>query len=315
MKQKVRSLGGDAAGARKRRGAGVRKSEDCMNVKAVCSWALVLTAVGVSAARAQEVSPPSYGSVPPPPANGAPDKLPPVHGLSDWITYTCPDCCGPVGGHGPIGSEIYLRSGWSIPEGGKIFHSVLETGWMIEGGARLLLFNPPMDAAWTFGVGLISTYNHGQRDDIPIKLFLRDNTTNPMTGALANPGTFIERDVTVRNLHRTYVAMELGREWFLNSSANDCNWKWRAGFDIGGRYGTMRVDLDQFQTRSFFRRNDVIGELTFALHTDVEIPCGCCTFLGGVRAEYGYNWSDIFQAGNHSDLQELNLLFNLGVRF
>lgn len=284
-----------------------------MNVKAVCCWALVLTVLGVRAAWAQDTSTPSYGR-PAAPADTTPDKLPAVHSLSDWITYSCPDCCGPIGGHGPIGSELYVRSGWSIPVGGDIFHSTLETGWTIEGGGRLLLFNPPMDAAWTFGLGLISTYNHGQRDDIPIKLFLRDNTTNT-AGQLVNPGTFIERDVTVRNLHRTDVAATLGREWFLNGSANGCNWKWRAGFDVGGRYGTMRVDLDEFRMRSFFRRNDVIGAFTFALHTDVEIPCGCCTFIGGVRAEYGYTWSDIFQAGNDADLQEVNLLFNLGVRF
>jgi hypothetical protein len=77
----------------------------------------------------------------------------------------------------------------------------------------------------------------------------------------------------------------------------------------------MRVDLDEFRMRSFFRRGDVTGSLLWAVHTDVEIPCGCCTYQAGFRAEWGYNWSDVFQAQNDADFQELNLLLTLGVRF
>jgi hypothetical protein len=276
-----------------------------MNVKAVLWWALVVTVLGASAAWAEEV----------PPSTTTPPLAPKVQGLSDWITYTRPDCCGPIGRNGPIGYELYTRTGWSIPTGGPIFHQGIESGWTIAAGARLLFFNTEADAAWTFDLGLLHSYNHGQRDDLPITLFIRDNTINPITMQLQNPGTFIQRDVTVRSLHRTYVQLLFGREWYLTGAPDGCHWNWRAGFDAGGRYGSMRADLDEFRMRSYFRRNDVIGGLLLALHSDVEIPCGCCTFIGGLRLEYGYTWSDIFQVQNDSDLQEVNLLVNLGVRF
>jgi hypothetical protein len=292
-----------------------------MNVKAVVSWALVVTAFGACAARGQDLGGPSYVTPLPPaaaeaPADAAAQAKPPVvHSLSDWITYTRPDCCGPVGGSGPIGYELYARSGWSIPIGGPIFRERIETGWTIVGGARLLLFNLPQTAAWTFDLGLRNTYNHGQRDDLPITLFLRDVTTNPTTGQLVNPGTFVRKDVTIRSINRTYVTAWLGREWFLTGAPDGCHWNWRTGFDVGGWYGTIKANLDEFMMRSYFRRNDVIGSVALAWHTDVEVPCGCCTFLGGVRAEASYTWCDVFQGQNHSDLPEVSLLFNLGVRY
>ena len=52
-----------------------------------------------------------------------------------------------------------------------------------------------------------------------------------------------------------------------------------------------------------------------AVHSDLEIPCGCCIFQAGLRSEYGYTWADILQRQNNSDVQDINLLFNLGLRF
>src|SRR5690242_12217699 len=34
-------------------------------------------------------------------------------GISPWLAYGRCDCCGPVGGHGPLFTEAYLRSGVS----------------------------------------------------------------------------------------------------------------------------------------------------------------------------------------------------------
>jgi hypothetical protein len=59
----------------------------------------------------------------------------------------------------------------------------------------------------------------------------------------------------------------------------------------------------------------VVGGLFLSLHSDVEVPCGCCIFQAGVRAEYGYIWSDILQRHNDTDLESINLLFNAGLRF
>src|SRR5262249_44826210 len=41
-------------------------------------------------------------------------------GLSSWILYSKPDCCGPMGAHGPILAELYARQGVSIPVGGGV---------------------------------------------------------------------------------------------------------------------------------------------------------------------------------------------------
>jgi len=280
-----------------------------MNAKAVFPCALVLAILGAWTARGQDLYRSPYTPDTGQPAkttDAPPDKLAPPASLSNWITYCRPDCCGPFGGSGPIDSELYARTGWSIPEGRVLFHQVLETGWLVSAGGRVLFFDRALDAAWTVDLGLSYVYNHGQRDDIPIRIFDVDPN---------NPGTVVTRDVTVRSLHRTFVNVALGRQWYLTGPTNDCDWRWRAGVDVGGRYGTLRVDVDEFGRRSFFRFNDVIGGLFAALHSDVEVPCGCCSFLGGLRMEFDYTWSDVFQPRNDSDLFSLNILFNLGVRF
>jgi hypothetical protein len=63
------------------------------------------------------------------------------------------------------------------------------------------------------------------------------------------------------------------------------------------------------------RRTDTIGSAFLGLHSDVEIPCGCCVFMAGLRAELNYTWSDILQRQNDSNLLDVNLLITCGVRF
>lgn len=276
-----------------------------MKAKAVLPCTVVLAVLGSWAVQAQEYPRSSYGTAadevlgeggdrPAPPP-----KLPPVQALSDWITYTKPDCCGPLGG-GPLATELYLRSGWAIPVEGAFFGKTLETGWMIGIGARELFFNPSLTAAWAVDFGISYTYNHGQRNDIAVLVRGADDST---------------RLLVTRSLHRTYFNMAVGREWYWSAPANAPGWKLRFGGDLGGRYGTLRADMDELGRRSFFRRGDTIGSLFGAVHSDLEIPWGCCTLLSGVRAEWNYNWSDVFQAQNDADFQDLNLLLTLGVRF
>ena len=50
-----------------------------------------------------------------------------------------------------------------------------------------------------------------------------------------------------------------------------------------------------------------------AVHTDVELPRGCCTYIVGTRLEWQYDWIGTF--GSRSDISGINLLFNVGVRF
>jgi hypothetical protein len=243
--------------------------------------------------------------------------------LSEYLAYprTC-SCAGPIGGDGPIGYELYLRSGVSIPVGGAIFGDVLETGWAIEGGARTLLFNPDMSAAWTFNLGILFVTNHGQRPDIrvPLSILVPQNPDDPVTFPDVNgnfppvtvnfgidPGV---PGVTIRNLSRTFLNLGVGREWWLARPAcADGGWGWRLGVDTGGRWGSSKLDHQEIR-----HRRDTIGGVWVAGHTDLEIPCGCCVFQAGFRAEWAYTWSDILQ-GSNADMQEVLLLFNTGVRY
>jgi hypothetical protein len=274
-----------------------------MSTKVIVACTLVLAVLATRSLPAQDLPVPAQpsvveGSRVPAPApgeavsgeNGAP------HGLSNWITYTRPECCGPVGGNGPIQTELYVRTGPSLPVEGSIFGHTLQTGWLVEGGGRSLFFNSEMDAAWDVDFGLGNVYNQGQHADIKVPI--------------NRPG-FPTTDVSIRNLNRTTVNMTLGREWYLSGSAHDCGQKWRAGIDIGGRFGTARLDLHEIQ-----HRTDVIGSALVALHTDWERPCGgCCIFMTGFRVEWDYTWMDILQEQNNAEVMDVNFLLTFGVRF
>src|SRR5688572_33427329 len=106
-----------------------------MNAKAIVPGALILAVLGGWAARAAEPAPQGNQpeTLPPPSASASPlPNVPPAVGTlppgpyglpagsvpDPWITYTRPDCCGPLGRNGPVGGEFYLRTGPSLPVGG-----------------------------------------------------------------------------------------------------------------------------------------------------------------------------------------------------
>jgi hypothetical protein len=290
-----------------------------MNAKTVFASTMILTVLGVCVVRAgdpseapmvlqmeeaplprtAELAPPQpgyggrmeAGSLSSTPPGQAPADQHVVPQLSQWITYTKPDCCGPIGGDGPIFMELYVRSGLTLPVEGDVFGHVLSTGWEIEGGGRSLFFDADAQSAWTVDLSLSTMENHGQRSDIVFSV-------------LGAP-------VTMKALNRTFVSASLGKECYLYGPATACGLKWRAGFDLGGRLGTGRAD---FNDSPFPHRTDVLYGAFVALHTDVECPCGCCTFYYGVRAEWDYTWSDIL-AETNSEMQDVNLLLTAGVRF
>lgn len=223
------------------------------------------------------------------------------HGLSSWITYHCDDCCGPVGGNGPINYELFLRTGPNFPVGRTYFDHNMETGWEVEGGGRSLFFNPALDAAWTVSLSLSHTYNHNRNPDTTVKLF--------PTGS-EDPSKLFP--VTVRTLQRTFGSLGLGREWYLMPPVECSAVKWRVGADFGPRLGTSKVDFAEIR-----HRTDTIYGIYGSIHTDVEYSgCGCCTFLAGLRFEYEYTNSDsILQGVTQGSMQDLNLLMEFGVRF
>jgi hypothetical protein len=262
--------------------------------------------------RAQDYRAMTGGVAPPPgiepfsravPSVVAPETTPQAvgPGLSQWMSYQRPDCCGNVGFDGPIYAELYLLTGLEIPAEGKIFGKVLETGWVVQGGGRTLFFNPAIDRDWNIDLSISNVFNRGQRSDI--------------RPALNLPGSPTPVPFSIKDMNRTYANAAFGREWYFRRPADAWIQNWRIGLSAGGRLGSEKLQLFQTTTRWSFHRTDVIAGLFAVLNADVEIPCGCCTFLAGMRVEWGYNWSDILQEQNNSDLQDVNILFTAGVRF
>ena len=282
--------------------------------KSLYLGALVLMTVGLGTGRAQ---PDKIGYSPSPALAPTPTEVnvplssttKPAPALSQWIVGTDPDCCGPLGNHTPLMTELYFRSGFSFPyENGQLGKS-LNTGWDIEGGGRALCFNERGDAAWTLSMGVLNIHNDAEDNPPDIRLLnLKLPGTNQTTVTLP------QLIAHVRSLNRTFLTGGVGREWYMLGAAtgtrdNDCA-KWRIGYDLGGRWGSAKVDL--FET---LHRTDVIGGAYVAIHSDIDIPCGCCTFFGGIRGEYSYTWSDILQIQNKAEFGEFGLLFSLGVRY
>lgn len=304
-----------------------------MSVKNAFPSALVLTFLSLCAAHGQ--TPPGLPSGPevvPPPAVAAPEGVPsgpammgpdgPPAGpsangpatLSEWIRGQRPwYCCGPLGGNGPVMSEIYMRTGAAFNLGSTgVLGATLQTGWVIEGGGRSLFFNPEQTAAWTLDFGITNIINHGKNPNImaPITVLVPDpnpagnNPPKTVRFGVDVPG------VTIRDLNRTFVNLGAGREWYLSGCANSSGRHWRAGLDVGGRYGTASLQLEELR-----HRTDVIGGVWAAAHSDLEIPWGCYRFIAGIRLQWAYTWSDILQQQNDADVMDLSLLVNLGVRF
>lgn len=262
---------------------------------------------GLLCAQTYPTTPPlqEYGTPLPGPNANAPPPITP----SEWILYRRPDCCGPVGGHGPIHTELYARSGISFPFGGGVYGRSLGPGWVAQGGARVLFFNQPMSHAWFLDVSVSNVYN---RERI-------HNTTVPMSfvvpGGVGQPPRRINfgqggvPPVTLRSLNRTFFNFGGGKMWYLNDPNDPTSWHWRLGFDVGGRYGSGRARFVEVRKTS----HPLYGTYA-AIQGDVEIPCGRCNFIGGLRTEWDYTWTSILQS-NNANFQEINLLFHFGVRY
>jgi hypothetical protein len=278
-----------------------------MTTKLLFPCTLMVAVLGVRAVWAQDYRSITGDFSPPPavplnatrvPAPAPGETVPPLQspgpGLSRWLVYQTPDCCGNVGCNGPIFAELYLLTGLEIPAEGKIFGHVLETGWVIQGGGRTVFFNPAMDRDWNIDLSISNILNHGQHSDIKFPVGLASGIQN----------------VSIRELNRTYVNAALGREWYFQQPPDALIRTWRFGLYAGGRLGTEKAEFNEIT-----HRTDVISGLFAGLNADVQIPCGgCCVFLAGMRVEWGYTWADILKPTD-SDVQDVNFLFTAGVRF
>jgi hypothetical protein len=315
-----------------------------MSAKSIVSRAVILAVLGGWTARAAAQTPEISGQVPPEqlPAPTAPATsplpavmtppsqipamragLPPGSVPDPWITYDRPGCCGPIGADGPIDSELYLRTGPSIATGNSIIRRSENTGWMAEVGGRTLLFNRETTAAWTGDFGISYTYNDaGGNIAFPLLVPFNVTTTNPLTLQTTTTVQRVPLQVSIRDYQRVAPTFAFGREWYIGQPAYCLGSHWRVGADIGGRWGTSRLELNDMSIpgRVDFRHlSDVYGSALVSIHSDLEFPLTACSWLiVGARAEWAYNWSDILKDAfprQASDTQEINLLLNVGIRF
>ncbi len=213
-----------------------------------------------------------------------------------------------MGGDGPICSEVFFRAGASINLGRiSPLSDVIHSGYMFEAGYRSLFFNPERTNAWTVEFGISNITNQGKFNNaggIPLSLLVPDanGAATPVRFGVDAPG------VTLRNLNRTAVNLGGGHEWYITDPANGSCPTWRAGFDVGGRWGSANAEFNEIRHRS-----KVFEGVWVSLHADVEVPCHCCTFLAGLRMEWDYTFCDLLQT--NSDLTGINLLLNFGVRY
>src|SRR5713226_8049649 len=123
--------------------------EASMSAKASFPIAVLLTVAALWNARGQDGATAIAGGVESADPQEALPVAPPLTSpMSSWIIHNQTDCCGPTGGSGPINTELFVRTGPSLPVAGGFLHKVLDTGWDIEGGGRSMFFNPAVDAAW-----------------------------------------------------------------------------------------------------------------------------------------------------------------------
>ncbi|MGL6076733.1 MAG: hypothetical protein ACRC8S_21475 [Fimbriiglobus sp.] len=222
-------------------------------------------------------------------------------------------CCGPTGANGPVTYELYVRTGPSLfVGGGPELSGATDFGWLVEGGGRTLFLNPECDAAWAIDLGVMYAYNDG--GDRIIDVFARQPRTP--TGQLQGPDQI--HPFRVRGITRTGLNYAIGRDWFMNGPGflgYEQAWNSRVGLDIGGHYGSIRTDLVPIGDPSgYFRRYSIAHGFTVGAHWNTEIPIGNWIAFTGIRAQWGYHWSNIIppQDGN---FQTVNILWSIGVRF
>lgn len=291
-----------------------------MSFKHVSLCTLVLSLLGSGAAHAQTSTLP-YGTPPvlqgPPPQPGqllTPQAPPPGQGLSSWILYNQPCCCGPVVDRQPMRYELYLRTGPAIVTEGAVYGQALDTGWAIAGGARVLFFDLPQTKALAIDMGIINVHNGGRRPDVKVPIIRQDPNPNFIpqlpVGPNNQPTITVDDPVGIRGLNRTSVYLSGGGELYLVGNASGLGPAWRCGWDVGGRWGSAKAEFFEIRHRS-----DVIGSIFGTVHSDLEVPFGNAILSMGARAEWSYTWSDILQIQNNSDFQDLLLLGTIGLRW
>ncbi|MCS7269543.1 MAG: hypothetical protein NZ703_00525 [Gemmataceae bacterium] len=255
-------------------------------------------------------------TTPLPPAVDSPPALPPGSYPSPLYADSL-GCCGPTGRHGSVGYELYYYTGPNLVYGSGDFTNRLNTGWVVGGGGRTLLFNSTYDAAWVLDLGLSYTYNRGDLSN-PIFLDIRQPARGDPFSGRAIPQPDLYTLSAIKALHRTNFNFALGRDWWLwGPGANGAQegWNLRIGGQVGGRWGTAHVDVIPLnQVNGYARRQKVTHGLYLAGYGTMDIPFGGYVLFTGLRVEWGYDWTNIVPPLN-GDLQNVNIMLFGGIRF
>jgi hypothetical protein len=243
---------------------------------------------------------------------GAPPGTPPLGEpatgtqMSSWIQYPHSGIgCTPLV-DGPVTWEIFVRSGVSVNVSGGAMGEALSPGWQIEGGGRSLFFNPEMDEAWTVSVsGSNVRYNRSSKSvTVPRNFY----------GTPPGPGlapTMSTTDVTIAGLNRSFANVGMGREWYIMGSAKDVTeCSWNIGAEVGFKFGSDNMTFSEIPHVT----KDAYG-VSGALYSDIEVPYNGAFLTAGVRLEFDSIWSDILQSQNNSNVEDINVLFHVGIRF
>lgn len=228
-----------------------------------------------------------------------------------------PGCCGPLGRDGRVGYEVHTYSGVNIPFGEGLADR-LNAGWTVGGGVRTLFFDPTHTRAWTVDMGVSYTHNWGAGTDDPVNLFLRTPATqNQFTGAVtAQPDRLVF--TSIREVHRTSFNYAFGRDVWLWGSGNTGGMQGtnvRVGAWVGGRYGTAHVDqIPLNEVNGYSRRQNTFHGIYTGAHVTYEVPMGAWVGFGGVRAEYGHDWTNLTPP-IQGNIHYVNIQLTLGVRY
>ncbi|MSQ93183.1 MAG: hypothetical protein EXR98_01360 [Gemmataceae bacterium] len=269
---------------------------------------IVAALLAGTAAHAQEPIYLAPSPVPPPKSAAASDDklVPATGGLSDWIVYRRNCCEGPHGAYTPLYTEFYFNAGPSFPVGGMTLSRELKIGWSFTGGVRALFFNEPHTSAWVVDGHIINTNESAgkQNSQFPVTFFEKGVRSD----LVVFEGVAGRKTFSLQNSNRTLVGLGVGREWYLSEPANFDGCKWRYGVDLGGRWGSHRVNFNEFG-----HLVDVAGSIYAGAHGDVEFPWQSSLVHAGLRLEWAYTWTDVLQ--RVSDVQDLSVLFTVGIRY
>jgi hypothetical protein len=218
-----------------------------------------------------------------------------------------PGCCGPLGGNGRVGYELYTFSGVNIPFGPGLA-SHMNAGWTVGGSVRTLFFDPTYTAAWTVDLGLSYTHNWADGSHSPETLFIRQARGDRV--ALSG----------IRAVHRSSFNFNFGRDVWLMGAGNTGGVQGtnvRVGGWVGGRWGTSHVDidpLDEFPGNGYARRQNAYEGVTVGSHITWDTTMGGWVLFGGLRAEYGYDWTNLVPP-IQGNINNINIQATIGIRF